>query len=240
MNFANKNKIMKILFIAIAVICSSSFCVFSQNDIASKKRVYFSTGFVTPQFYGGSELMQSYKLRQNGESYYQNAMGNRSAVGSYSQNTGFTLGIGFYVPLPKVKNLSVGLIVNSGQTGSTPSESGAAEGYFFNFLNFGIGTQYYLFDQTNLYIKGEIGMGSVWTKNRFLNEEGKQDFLHHFGIGLETGGGIGYTLTPFKNKKVGINLEVNCQYYSTSVEVSGIGNDQWKFGALNLSTGVQF
>jgi hypothetical protein len=39
---------------------------------------------------------------------------------------------------------------------------------------------------------------------------------------------------------VGINLEANYQFYSTRVEVSGLGDDQWRFGALNLSAGIQF
>lgn len=231
---------MKTIFSTAVLLLLPFVNIFAQNEISTKQRVYFSTGFVTPQFYGGKELMNAYKVRQNGKSHFQDEAGNRNAVGNYGRNTGFTLGIGYYIPIPKIKNLSVGLLVNSGQTGSTPSESGFSEGYFFNFLNFGLGAQYYLFDKTNLYIKGEVGMGSVWTKNRFLNTEGNQDFLHHFGIGVETGGGIGYTLTPFKNKKIGINLEANYQYYSTRVEVSKIGNDQWRFGALNLCASIQF
>jgi hypothetical protein len=39
---------------------------------------------------------------------------------------------------------------------------------------------------------------------------------------------------------MGINLEANYQFYSTRVEVSGIGNDQWRFGAFNLIAGIQF
>ncbi len=231
---------MKTLCSTAVLILFPLVSIFAQNEIATKPRVYFSSGFVTPQFYGGKELMNAYRLRQNGKSHFQDETGNRNNVGTYGRNTGFTLGIGYYIPIPKIKNLSVGLLVNSGQTGSTPSESDYAEGYFFNFLNFGIGTQYYLFDKTNLYVKAEAGMGSVFTKNRFINSESKQDFLHHFGIGLEGGGGIGYTLTPFENSKVGINLEANYQFYSTRVEVSNIGNDQWRFGVLNLSAGIQF
>jgi len=136
--------------------------------------------------------------------------------------------------------LSVGLLVNSGQTGSTPSEGGYEEGYFFNYLNFGTGLQYYPVETNNLYFKGEVGMGSVFTKNRFINANNEQDFLHHFGIGIEGGGAIGYTLTPFQNKMMGINLEIQYQLYSTRVEVSGIGDDQWRFGSLNLSAAVQF
>ena len=231
---------MKSLILSLTLSSFSLINAFAQNEIANKPRVYFSSGFVTPIFYGGKELMNAYRNRQNGESHFQDVTGSRNAVGTYGRNTGFSLGIGYYIPIPKIKNLAVGLLVNSGQTGSTPSSSGYSEGYFFNFLNFGIGTQYYLFDKKNLYVKAEAGMGSVFTKNRFINSENKQDFLHHFGIGFEGGGGLGYTLKPIKNSKMGINLETNYQFYSTRVEVSGLGDDQWRFGALNLSAGIQF
>ncbi|WP_228780283.1 hypothetical protein, partial [Aquiflexum lacus] len=79
--------------------------------------------------------------------------------------------------------------------------------------------------------KGEVGMGSVFTKNRFINANNDQDFLHHFGIGVQGGVGVGYTLTPFKSKKLGLNFEMQYQLYSTRVEVSGIGDDQWRFGS---------
>jgi hypothetical protein len=46
-------------------------------------------------------------------------------------------------------------------------------------------------------------MGSVFTKNRFVNAEGEQDFVHHFGIGLEAGGAIGYTFTPSPTSVLG-------------------------------------
>jgi hypothetical protein len=79
-----------------------------------------------------------------------------------------------------VRGLAVGLLVNSGQTGSTPSESGYAEGYFFNFLNFGAGLQYYPFEKNSLYLKGEVGMGSVFTKNRFVKSDGYPGFSPPF------------------------------------------------------------
>lgn len=226
----------------LAILLTLLPCIWgiSQNEIASKKRVFFSSGFVTPQFFSGIELMSSSALRDNGQSYFEDQNGLRNNVGDHPSNAGFSLGIGYYIPINKIKGLSVGLLVNSAQTGSTPSEGGYEEGYFFNFLNFGLGLQYYPFEHHNLYLKGEVGMGSVFTKNRFINERNEQDYLHHFGIGLESGGGFGYTLTPFTDKSSGINLEVNYQYYATRVEVSGVGNDQWRFGALHINAGLQF
>ncbi|MEM9985311.1 MAG: hypothetical protein AAF804_09465 [Bacteroidota bacterium] len=226
--------------IFIILLALLSLRLSAQNPLATKPRLFFSSGFVTPQFYGGSELLRAYELRQAGESYQQRLDGSRTEVGTYPNNTGFSLSIGYYLPLPQVKGLSVGLLVNSGQTGSNPSGDGYAEGYFFNFLNFGAGLQYYPFEAYNLYFKGELGMGSVFTKNRFLNAAGEQDFLHHFGIGLEGGGGLGYTFTPFKNPRLGINVEGIYQLYRTRVEVSGVGDDQWRFGALHLGGGLQF
>ncbi|WP_373523433.1 hypothetical protein [Aquiflexum sp.] len=229
---------MKRILLLLVLTALTLIDVLAQNKISTKPRMFFSAGFVTPQFYSGSELIRAYEIRQNGQSYFQN--GESKQVGSYGSNTGFSLGIGYYIPLKSVPGLSVGLLVNSGQTGSTPSKGGYEEGYFFNYLNFGTGLQYYPFESNNLYFKGEVGMGSVFTKNRFINANNEQDFLHHFGIGIEGGGGLGYTLTPFKNKKLGLNFEMQYQLFATRVEVSGIGDDQWRFGSLNLSTGIQF
>jgi len=227
--------------LAIGITCLFAFNVKAQtNSLSSKPRMFFSAGFVTPQFYGGTELNNAYDLRNASLSYYQDDNGNRAQVGNYGSNTGYSLGIGYYLPIKKVRGLALGLLVNSGQTGSTPSESGYSEGYYFNFLNFGVGLQYYPFEKNNLYLKGDVGTGSVFSKNRFVNQLGEQDFLHHFGIGLETGGSIGYTFTPFNDKSIGLNFEAQYQYYSTRVEVSGIGDDQWTFGALHLSAGIQF
>lgn len=212
----------------------------AQNALSTQPRLYFSSGFVTPQFFGGTELLQAYSFRQAGQSYHQQPHGERKNVGTYGANTGFSLSIGYYVPVPWVKGLGVGLVVNSGQTGTNPSVDGYAEGYFFNFLNFGGSLQYYPMETNNLYLKAEAGMGSVFTKNRFVVDVATQDFLHHFGIGFETGGAGGYTLTPFANSSLGINLEAQYQFYSTRVEVSGIGDDQWTFGALHLMAGLQF
>jgi hypothetical protein len=222
------------------IITISSICVFAQNQIAMQPRMFFSSGFVTPQFFNGVELLRAYDLRKNGLSYFENESGNRKKVGNYTTNTGFSLSIGYYRPIKKVKGLCVGLLVSSGQTGSNPSEDGYNEAFFFNFINIGMGIQYYPFTNNNLYLKSEIAMGSVLTKNRFINQDGNQDFLHYFGIGIEGGGSIGYTISPFKNKVIGINLEGKYQLYSTRVEVSGIGDDQWRFGALHFSVGLQF
>tara|TARA_R110002050_G_scaffold276972_1_gene422432 strand:- start:1135 stop:1827 length:693 start_codon:yes stop_codon:yes gene_type:complete len=224
----------------IAVLMLALYSAQAQLDSEQRPRVFFSSGFVTPQFFSGIELMSALDNREKGLSNYTSSEGTQQSIGSSGANTGFSLGIGYYLPIQKVRGLSIGLMVNSAQTGSTPSRSGYNEGYFFNFLNFSGSVQYYPFAQADLYVKGEVGMGSVWTKNRFINEMGDQDFLHHFGIGLEAGAAIGYTKKPFKNKNLGIFVEGQYQYYQTRVEVSDIGDDQWQFGALRLAIGIEF
>jgi hypothetical protein len=226
-----------ILFSLLALLVQQTY---SQSALRDVPRMFVSTGFVTPRFYGGTELLRAADLRQDGASYFKNSEGDRRPVGSYANNTGFSLSIGYYLPLKKVPGLSLGALVNSGQTGSNPATAGYEEGYFFNFVNVGFGLQYYPLAQADLYLKGELGMGSVFTKNRFLNAAGEQDFLHHFGIGMEGGLGVGYTFTPFPNKTIGLFFEGTYQYYRTRVEVSGIGDDNWRFGAWHLSGGLYF
>ena len=226
-----------IIFCLLVVFTQQTY---GQSSFRSAPRMFVSTGFVAPRFYGGTELLRAADLRQAGASFFENSEGDRRSVGSYASNTGFSLSIGYYLPLKKVPGLSLGALVNSGQTGSNPSAAGYEEGYFFNFVNVGLGLQYYPLARADLYVKGELGMGSVFTKNRFLNGAGEQDFLHHFGIGMEGGLGVGYTFTPFRNKGIGLFLEGAYQYYRTRVEVSGLGDDHWRFGAWHLSGGFYF
>lgn len=212
----------------------------AQQYDTRRPTVFFATGLVVPQFYGGSELMSAYNNRQKGLSHFTAPDGSQAEVGSYGSNSGFSLAIGYYVPVQKIKGLSVGLLVNSAQTGATPAKAGYAEGYFFNFLNFSGAFQYYPWLDRGLFVKGELGMGSVFTKNRFINAAGEQDFLHHFGIGAAGGFAVGYTFRPFKNQQIGLFTEGHYQLYQTRVEVSGVGDDQWRFGALRITGGIQF
>jgi hypothetical protein len=78
------------------------------------------------------------------------------------------------------------------------------------------------------------------TKNRFINEEGEQNFFHQFGIGSGGSLAVGYSFLPFKDKTKTLDLQVVYQQLSTRVEVNGIGDDQWKFGALNYTMAFSF
>ena len=78
------------------------------------------------------------------------------------------------------------------------------------------------------------------TKNRFINEESDQNFFHQFGIGSGGSLGVGYSFLPFKDKAKSIDAQIIYQQLSTRVEVNGIGDDQWKFGALNFTVAFSF
>jgi len=203
-------------------------------------KVFVSVGFVTPQLRSGNELLRSKKIREEGLSYSQNNDGTRNNVGSYPNNTGFTLTMGFQKRVSAVRGLWLGAIVGNGLTGSSPSDGGYNEAYYFNFINLGLLVKYYPLEKIDFYVRGEIGMGSVLTKNRFINAKNEQDFFHQFGIGNEIGFGLGYEFKPFNKKSSAIYLEGNYQMFATRVEVSGIGNDNWRFGALQLNLGIKF
>jgi hypothetical protein len=73
----------------------------------------------------------------------------------------------------------------------------------------------------------------VLTKNRFLNGSGQQNFFHQFGIGTHAGLGAGYSLTPFGKAQKSLDLQVAYGQFSARVEVNGVGNDRWQFGAFH-------
>jgi hypothetical protein len=61
-----------IITIAISATCLVAFNVKAQtHTLSSKPRMFFSAGFVTPQFFGGTELNNAYDFRKAGLSYYQ-------------------------------------------------------------------------------------------------------------------------------------------------------------------------
>ncbi len=209
--------------------------IYAQNPLSQKVQAEVGVGFVMPFLQSGTELMRSKELRENGLSYFADAGGSRKNVGKYPNNTGFSISIGFYKPVKWAKGLMLGAIVRNAQTGAQPGNGGYAEGYYFNFLTAGITLKYYPFEKNNFFAKGDFGMAAVFTKNRYLNSAGEQNFFHQFGIGSGGSIGLGYTINPFKNKKTAFDLQAIYQQLSTRVEVNGIGNDQWRFGALHIS-----
>jgi len=210
----------------------------AQNPLSQETQVEINFGWVTPFLQSGSELKRAEELRDNGQSYFAGEDGSRREVGDYSSLSGMSFGIGFYKPT-KVKGLMLGAVVRNSQAGSTPAQGEEDEAYYFNFLTASTVAKYYPFSGNNLYLRGELGLGAVWTKNRFLDEGGEQQFFHQFGIGSAGSIGLGYTLPPFKND-TSIEFQAVYQQLSTRVEVNEIGEDTWRFGALNVGVAIIF
>lgn len=214
--------------------------ILAQNPLSLTTQVEVGLGYLQPQFNKGTELLRSYDLRKSGLSYYADASGNRRSVGKYPVNTGYTMSIGFYKPLRKIKGLMLGALVRNAQTGSSPDVGGYEEAYFFNFITAGLAAKYYPLEKTNLFIKADVGLAAVLTKNRFLTNTSEQNFFHQFGIGYALGLEGGYALTPFSNKLTAVELKAGYQLANTRVEVNGVGDDQWQFSAYYLGVSLCF
>jgi hypothetical protein len=232
-------KKLKTSLLLITMVSSIS-AIKAQNPLSQKTQVEVGIGFIRPNFRKGTELLRAYEFRKSGLSYYADAQGNRESVGKYSASSGNSLTIGFYKPVKLVKGLMLGALVRNAQTGSTPNQGGYAEAYFFNFITAGLAAKYYPLASKNLFVKADFGLAAVLTKNRFLNDVNQQSFFHQFGIGSAWGFEAGYALLPFKNKSRAIELKVGYQLANTRVEVNGIGNDQWQFGAWYVGTSFNF
>ncbi|MEM6842506.1 MAG: hypothetical protein AAF632_09800 [Bacteroidota bacterium] len=212
----------------------------AQNLLSQSTQVEISVGWVTPFLQSGSELTRAENLRGNEQSYFTNPEGSRRQVGEYPALSGISFGIGFYKPVRWTKGLMLGAVVRNSQTGSQPEEGGYEEGYFFNFLTAGGSAKYYPFEENNLFVVADLGLGAVFTKNRFLDESNDQEFFHQFGIGSGGSIGVGYAFTPLNNKENALELKVLYQQLSTRVEVNGVGDDQWQFGALHIGISYNF
>ncbi|MGD1893000.1 MAG: hypothetical protein ACFB15_20740, partial [Cyclobacteriaceae bacterium] len=197
----------------------------AQNPLSQSTQVEINMGWVTPFLQSGSELTRAENIRSSGQSYFAGSEGNRRDVGSYPALSGISFGIGFYKPVRWAKGLMLGAVVRNSQTGSQPEEGGYVEGYFFNFLTAGAAAKYYPFESNNLFLLADLGLGAVFTKNRFENESNEQEFFHQFGIGSGSSIGMGYAFTPFNKKEKSLELKVLYQQLSTRVEVNGIGDD---------------
>ncbi|WP_350286959.1 hypothetical protein [uncultured Croceitalea sp.] len=229
---------MKKLLITVLLIVAYTE-VHAQNPLSQHVQTEFGIGITTPFLHSGTELERAADLRSDGLSYFANDQGNRENVGDYGSLIGWSMAIAYYHPVKKIKGLMLGAAVRNSLTGSVP-DVGSEEGYFFNFLSLGLAAKYYPFTNTNMFFKLDGGLSPVWTKNRFLNSQGQQEFFHQFGIGGNITGAVGYSLTPFKNKTKTLDLQLLYQYNTTRVEVNGIGDDQWNYSALTLMTVINF
>jgi hypothetical protein len=227
----------KLIFLMAAM--AIGFPLLAQNPLSQQTQVEVGIGFVSPVLQGGKELDRSQALRDDGLSYFENSIGERKNVGKYSGLLGYSFNIGFHKPIKRVKGLMMGAVVRNSQTGSTPKD-GYSEAYYFNFITAGVSFKYYPFEENNFFTRADVGMAAVFTKNRFLNEEDEQNFFHQFGIGYGGSVALGYSLTPFKNKTRSLDLMMTYQQLGTRVEVNGVGDDQWKFGAVNFTVAMSF
>lgn len=231
---------MKNIFILLFCITITSNNIFAQNPLSQTTQVEVGVGYILPFFNKGKELLRAKELREMQKSYFANDVGNRKNVGNYSRSSGYNFSIGFYKPIRKIKGLMLGAIVRNAQTGSTPRDGGYEEAYFFNFITAGLAVKYYPFEKYNLFLKTDFGIAAVLTKNRYINSNNEQNFFHQFGIGNAFGFELGYGLTPFKNKSQCIEIKAGYQFVNTRVEVNGVGDDNWQFGALFFGTSFNF
>jgi hypothetical protein len=229
----------KFSFLIIMIVMISNQSLFAQHPSSQKTQVEFGLGISLPNLHSGQELMRSLELRNQGLSYLANAEGNHNSVGNYPNLFGFNFHVAFYKPIPKTKGIMLGAIVRNTQTGTQPEEGGYEEGYFFNFITAGLAAKFYPSENLPIYFLGDFGIAAVLTKNRFINM-GNQEFFHQFGIGPSGGLGLGYSLGVFQGKSKSLDFQINYQLLQTRVEVNGIGDDNWRFGALHFSVAYNF
>jgi hypothetical protein len=217
---------------------NDSLATGSSTPFWAKTQVFVPFGWTAPYFFSGQEIMRSAELR-NQETSYFTPTGTKRSVGTYRAPSGFAFGIGFMSPIPALQGLMLGSGVYTSLTGSTPSGSGITEGYFFNFLLATFAARYYVLGSP-VFVQGEVGVASVWTKNRYLNANGAQEFFHQFGFGAGAAATLGFSVNPFQNSPLGFDITVSYQAMNSRVEVNTIGDDVWVFGALRIGGAVRW
>ncbi len=234
--FAGKS--MKVAATVLILLMAGSAAMAQSESQNSKPweqtQVYASFGLSLPVLHGGMELMDSKSVRDQSHSYFEDGSGNRRSVGSYPALFGWAAQIGFYRPVSFADRLMLGASFTSSLTGSTPSSGGYEEGYFFHSILFGGAWKYYLTDSGRIALKGDAGIASVFTKNRFKNDSGQQEFFHQFGIGAGTSLGLSWEFSP------SWSFELTHSFSTSRVEVNGVGDDNWTYGTTNGVVGFRF
>lgn len=220
--------------LALLMLTSVSVAQDQPQKPWKETQLFTSFGLSLPTLHSGNELMRSKSLRNNSLSYYEDEAGNRASVGSYPPPIGWAAQIGFYKPVSFANRLLAGASVTASLTGSSPSSGGYEEGYFFNSILIGAAWKYYPLQTGNVSIKGDFGLASVFTKNRFRNSSGQQEFFHQFGIG--SGGSAGLSWEFAQNW----SIDLTQSFMVTRVEVNGIGDDTWTFGTTNMMIQYRF
>jgi hypothetical protein len=231
-------KSMKVATTVLILLIAGSAAMAQSHSQDSKPwertQTYASFGLSLPVLHGGTELIQSKSLREKSTSYYEDGNDNRRSVGNYPALIGWVAHIGFYRPVSFANRLMLGASFTSSLTGSSPSSGGYEEGYFFNSILFGGSWKYYLTDSGRIALKGDAGIASVFTKNRFKNESGQQEFFHQFGIGAGASLGLSWEF----NQRW--SFELTHSFSIARVEVNGIGDDNWTYGTTNGVVQVRF
>jgi hypothetical protein len=176
-------------------------------------------------------------LRNQGLSYGQKFGNQPKNVGTYPNVSGGNFGIKYFAPNRFVKRLMLGAYFRGVMTGVNP-EAGDSEGYYFNPISLGVTAKYYPFSSINLSIVAEAGMGGIMTKNRYVDDLGKQKYHHQYGIGNSTAIGLAYFIKI--KKEFGVELLTQYQYLNINVEVDNIGSDNWRAGLWNTSLILSF
>ncbi len=232
-------QIKKSILGLIACLSMSSVVAQNQAKIWQSKQNFISIGMAKPFLVSGQELMEAQQIRQAGLSYFEGSEGHRKAVGNYSAPIGWGIGLGFYNPVKKVDQLMWGSELHLSLTGSEP-EAGYGEAYYFNYMVFNFGVKYHPLQHQNIYLKVNGGFAGVMTKNRFVDVQQSQAFLHQFGLGINGQLGLGYAFkieSPFISL---LGIAVDYKLSNVRVEVNGIGNDKWTYGALDFKLAVGF
>ena len=224
------------LFLTLGVLLPGR--VAAQDAPPERRHMELGLGLVTPLLHGGTELLRARELREQERSYFEGADGTRRSVGSYPRLLGFSVHLGFHHPVERVEGLTLGAAARTALTGTQPSGGGYAEGYFLNSVTLALAARHYPTAAPRLFLAGEIGVGSVLTKNRYHDEVGAQGYFHQFGIGPSGSAGIGYSLRPLRDGTASLDIQLLYQYLHTRVEVEGVGDDRWRAGMLQLIMGA--
>jgi hypothetical protein len=212
----------------------------AQQEVPRQTQLEIGFGVILPQLNAGIELMRSAELRDKGLSYFQSSDGNRRQVGDYNNLIGQTIHLGYYKPVGFAKGLMLGALARYALTGTRPAQGGEPEAYYLNFITTGFAAKHYIMDADNFFIKTDVGVASVFTKNRFLNELNEQNFFHQFGIGGALNLETGFTFPISKSKPTFVEVKTGYQFMNTRVEVDGIGDDMWRFGAILFAASLIF
>ncbi len=96
---------MKSTILITTWLMVASTLLVAQNPLSQKVQTEFGLGISTPFLNSGKELKKAESIRNAGQSYFQNAQGERRNVGSYGNLIGWSFSTAYYRPVKKVDGL---------------------------------------------------------------------------------------------------------------------------------------